>query len=65
MSTEHTRRDFLRFSATGLAASAAAEALPAWGSPNESFVFNLARFPAARDNTHDSDYPEASAIKEL
>ena len=32
MSTEHTRRDFLRFSATGLAASAAAEALPAWGS---------------------------------
>src|SRR5260370_9041499 len=33
MSTEHTRRDFLRFSAAGVAAGAASEALPAWGSP--------------------------------
>src|SRR3979411_1894942 len=33
MSTEHTRRDFLRLSAAGLAAGAASEALPAWGSP--------------------------------
>src|SRR2546427_11456743 len=32
MSTEHTRRDFLRLSAAGLAAGAASEALPAWGS---------------------------------
>jgi glucosylceramidase len=30
---EHTRRDFLRLSAAGLAAGATAEALPAWGSP--------------------------------
>src|SRR5260370_27527285 len=33
MSTEHTRRDFLRFSAAGVAAGAASEALPAWSSP--------------------------------
>lgn len=32
MSTESTRRDFLRTSAAGLAADAVAEALPAWGS---------------------------------
>ena len=32
MSTGRTRRDFLKLSATGLAASAATEALPAWGS---------------------------------
>ena len=32
MSTEHTRRDFLRLSAAGLAAGAAPEALPAWGA---------------------------------
>ena len=30
---EHTRRDFLRLSGAGLAAGAAFEALPAWGSP--------------------------------
>ncbi len=33
MSTVRTRRDFLKLSATGLAAGTAAEALPAWGSP--------------------------------
>jgi glucosylceramidase len=32
MSTARTRRDFLKLSAAGLAASAAAESLPAWGS---------------------------------
>ncbi|MGO9124999.1 MAG: glycoside hydrolase family 30 protein [Terriglobales bacterium] len=30
---EHTRREFLRLSAAGLAAGATAEALPAWASP--------------------------------
>jgi glucosylceramidase len=33
MSTEHTRRDFLRLSAAGLAARATAEVLPAWDAP--------------------------------
>ena len=32
MSTEHTRRDFMRLSAAGLAAGAASGALPAWSS---------------------------------
>jgi glucosylceramidase len=34
--SEHTRRDFLRLSAAGLAAGAAFEALPAWGSLDSS-----------------------------